>query len=126
MLLLYETMTGNVKRFLEKVGLHEHITEKPFVNEPFILVTNTIGFGESPESVKVFLRQNGRHLAGVAASGNRNWGKNFAHAADVIAAEFQVPILYKFELGGTAEDVTNFRERVKAFAEHRNKAEVPY
>ncbi|CAM3025509.1 class Ib ribonucleoside-diphosphate reductase assembly flavoprotein NrdI [Sporolactobacillus spathodeae] len=127
MLILYETMTGNVRRFLAKTGLdHQPIESVDLVSEPFILVTNTIGFGEAPESVHYFLRKNGTQLAAVAASGNRNWGKNFAHAADTIALEYHVPILYKFELGGTEEDVIKFRERVKVFDERSNQVKVIY
>lgn len=125
MLILYESMTGNVRRFLSKTGLSfQPISRTDTVDQPFILVTNTIGFGDAPECVKHFLARNGRYLRAVAASGNRNWGRNFAHAADVIAETCHVPVLYKFELGGTAEDVVNFRERVRAFVERSDQAEV--
>lgn len=116
--ILYETMTGNVRRFLAKTGLpHQPIESVDTVDEPFVLVTNTIGFGQVPETVSHFLRKNGRYLAAVAASGNRNWGQNFAKAADIIAVQFGVQVLCKFELGGTDADVTYFKERVKAFDE---------
>ena len=45
------------------------------VNEPYILVTGTIGFGEVPQEVQQFLQVNHQHLQAVAASGNRNWGQ---------------------------------------------------
>ena len=48
-----------------------------------------------------------------AASGNRNWGSLFARAADVIATKFRVPVLHKFELAGSEQDVQIFTERVK-------------
>ncbi|MCL1631134.1 class Ib ribonucleoside-diphosphate reductase assembly flavoprotein NrdI [Sporolactobacillus sp. CPB3-1] len=125
MRILYETMTGNVKRFLSKTGLdHQSIGNVDQVHEPFVLVTNTIGFGDAPEQVKAFLQKNSRYLVAVAASGNRNWGRNFAHAADVIAQLYNVPVLYKFELGGTDQDVAEFRERVKALAERSNQVEI--
>lgn len=125
MRILYETMTGNVKRFLAKTGLdHQPISNVGSVDEPYVLVTNTIGFGDAPDQVKDFLKRNGSCLVAVAASGNRNWGHNFAHAADVVAEMFHVPVLYKFELGGTAEDVVEFRERVKALAERSDKVKI--
>lgn len=127
MLILYETMTGNVKRFLGKTGLsYQPISSVDRVQEPFVLVTNTIGFGDAPETVKEFLMKNGNYLVAVAASGNRNWGNNFAHAADVVSKSYHVPILYKFELGGTAEDVAEFQERVKALAERSDQNKVLY
>lgn len=125
LLILYESMTGNVKRFLDKTKLpHQPIDSVKEADRPFILVTNTIGFGDAPERVKQFLVKNGHYLRAVAASGNRNWGRNFARAADVIAAAYHVPVLYKFELGGTIEDVTKFRERVRAFAERGDQTEI--
>ncbi|RYL95690.1 class Ib ribonucleoside-diphosphate reductase assembly flavoprotein NrdI [Sporolactobacillus sp. THM7-4] len=127
MLILYHSLTGNVRRFLAKTGLpHEPITRNETVDQPFLLVTNTIGFGDAPDRVKVFLRRNSRFLKAVAASGNRNWGTNFARAADVISAAYHVPILYKFELGGTTDDVIQFKERVKALAERSNEVEVSH
>ncbi|MCO7176068.1 class Ib ribonucleoside-diphosphate reductase assembly flavoprotein NrdI [Sporolactobacillus kofuensis] len=125
MRILYATMTGNVKRFLAKTGLaHQPISSVEKIDEPFVLVTNTIGFGDAPDQVKDFLSRNERNLVAVAASGNRNWGRNFAHAADVVAAMYHVPILYKFELGGTDHDVIEFRERVKALAERSDKIKI--
>jgi protein involved in ribonucleotide reduction len=127
MMILYETMTGNVKRFLAKTGLdHQPISSVDQVNEPYVLVTNTIGFGDAPDHVKDFLERNGQYLIAVAASGNRNWGRNFARAADVVANMYHVPVLYKFELGGTEKDVIEFRERVKALAERSDKVKILY
>ncbi|MFT8319037.1 MAG: class Ib ribonucleoside-diphosphate reductase assembly flavoprotein NrdI [Sporolactobacillus sp.] len=127
MLILYETMTGNVKRFLAKTGLpHTPIESMETVSQPFILVTNTIGFGNAPDNVQDFLKKNGHYLVAVAASGNRNWGRNFAHAADALASAYHVPVLYKFELGGTAEDVIKFKERVNAYDERSNQTQALY
>ena len=36
----------------------------------------------------------------VAASGNRNWGQNFAKAGHTISEEYKVPLM-KFEVQGT-------------------------
>lgn len=67
-----------------------------------------------------FLAANSAYLAGVAASGNRNWGDNYAKAADIIATQYGVPMVGRFELAGTDADVRQFIERVNAFDElHR-------
>ncbi len=50
---------------------------------------------------------------GVAASGNRVWGDNFAKSAEKISKQYQVPILGKFELSGTAKDVELFTQEVE-------------
>jgi protein involved in ribonucleotide reduction len=111
-------MTGNVKRFLNKVNLpHINIDNNPIVNEPYIIVTNTIGFGDVPKEVINFIEHHQSFLIGVAASGNTNWRNNFAHAADIISEKYNVPIIYKFELGGSSRDVENFRKVVKVIGE---------
>ena len=108
----YASMTGNVRRFIGKVGLPaEEITVNAAVDEPFILVTYTIGFGEVPKGVADFLRMNNANLRGVAVSGNRIWGANFGKAGDIIAREYGVPLLHRFELSGSDEDVRIFKER---------------
>lgn len=91
----------------------EHVDEVEDINSPFILVTYTTNFGEVPQSTKDFLDKNGKHLIGVAASGNKNWGEFFAGSADRISRSYQVPIIHKFELSGTAKDVDLFNQEVE-------------
>lgn len=42
-------------------------------------------------------------------------GSNYAKAADLIAEEYGVPIVHKFELAGTTEDVAKVREFVSEY-----------
>lgn len=117
MLIIYDSMTGNVKRFVEKTLLKStQLCSEMIVNEPFILVTYTIGIGEVPNKVATFVENNREHLVAVAASGNRNWGYNFARSADIISKKYSVPILLKFELSGTTKDVELFTQEVKRIA----------
>ena len=116
MLIVYDSMTGNVQRFVDKlntnsVKLHNDL----IVNEPYILVTYTIGFGEIPESTYNFLKHNSKYLIAVASSGNMNWGSNYGKAADKIANNFNVPLIMKFELSGTNEDINKFKQEVMVF-----------
>ncbi len=109
----YASLTGNVRRFASKLGRQTlEIRPNMCVEEPYVLITYTFGFGEVPTKVADFLRMNGSLLRGVAVSGNRNWGENYGKAGDIIAQEYGVPLLHKFELGGTAEDVRIFNERM--------------
>lgn len=111
-------MTGNVKKFISKTGFRSvQLTETLIVDEPYILVTYTIGIGEVPQKTVNFLRQNNKHLIAVAASGNRNWGSNFAKSADVIAEKYNIPLIHKFELAGTNKDIEIFTQEVKRIAE---------
>lgn len=78
------------------------------IDESFILVTPTYGFGAVPDTVKDFLRVNSYNLFAVASSGNRNWGQNFARAGEYISNDYSVPLLMKFELHGTPEERAQF------------------
>lgn len=117
-LIVYASLTGKVDRFVKKLGLPaRRMEEDIIIDEPFMMITYTCGFGEAPIDVLRFLDQNRSQLCGVAASGNRNWPK-FAYAADVIASRYRVPILHKFELAGRPSDVQLFLERVKRLELH--------
>lgn len=118
MKIYYYSIAGNIRRFLANCQLDaELLTASTIAAEPFVLVTNTLGFGEVPAPVAAFLRNNHRHLIAVASSGNRNWGANFARAADLISEQYNVPIILKFELSGTEEDTKYFTERVRCIDE---------
>ncbi|MDR4318707.1 ribonucleotide reductase stimulatory protein [Niallia circulans] len=118
MKIYYYSIAGNIRRFLANCQLDaELLTASTIAAEPFVLVTNTLGFGEVPAPVSAFLRNNHRHLIAVASSGNRNWGANFARASDLISEQYNVPIILKFELSGTEEDTKYFTERVRCIDE---------
>ncbi|WP_379968980.1 class Ib ribonucleoside-diphosphate reductase assembly flavoprotein NrdI [Ectobacillus sp. sgz5001026] len=119
MRIVYDSMTGNVKRFIHKIGMPAmQIREDLVMNEDFVLVTYTTGFGNVPDRVMKFLQNNNSFLKGVSASGNRNWGANYGASADKIANHYLVPVVSKFELSGTTRDVEYFKERVREIAAH--------
>ncbi|MBJ6364188.1 class Ib ribonucleoside-diphosphate reductase assembly flavoprotein NrdI [Paenibacillus sp. GCM10012307] len=119
MIVAYYSITGNVRRFVRKLGLppgrtvdiaEDGVSET--LAEPFILVTPTTGFGQVPGPVAKFAKINHKWFRGVAASGNRNWGASYGKAGDVLTERYDVPLLLRFELSGTDEDVRNFNEGV--------------
>lgn len=113
MLIVFDSRTGNVERFVKKLNLScVKIENDSVVSQPFVLVTYTDGFGNVPKSTLQFLEKNNVFLKGVASSGNRNWGVNFAKSADIISRMYNVPIILKFELSGTSRDVFEFNERL--------------
>ncbi|KQU12068.1 ribonucleotide reductase stimulatory protein [Bacillus sp. Leaf49] len=125
MLITYDTLTGNVQRFIDKITNNnylnvEKITEDTMITEPFIHITYTIGFGEVPKFTQEFIHNNKELLRGICSSGNKNWGNNFGLAADKIANQYNVPILLKFELAGTDSDVAKFIQEVK-FIDNQHK-----
>lgn len=126
-LVYYSTKSGNVHRFVERVGLPARripiSNEEPMlaVDEDYILVAPTYGGGHArgavPPQVKRFLNNpvNAAHLRGVIASGDRNYGAGFGLAGAIIARRFSVPHLYTFELFGTAEDIEQVKRGVSQF-----------
>ncbi|MNI14436.1 putative NrdI-like protein [compost metagenome] len=119
MLVAYDSKTGNVRRFVQKLNYEAiQIEETMTIDEPFILVTYTTGFGQVPDKVNSFLQRNHSLMAGVSASGNRNWGDGFAKSADTIAEQYGVPIISKFELSGTTQDIERFVREMNEFASH--------
>ncbi|WP_336832292.1 class Ib ribonucleoside-diphosphate reductase assembly flavoprotein NrdI [Staphylococcus pseudoxylosus] len=129
MKVVYFSFSGNVRRFIKKTELtnvmeitQSNCSEK--IEEPFILVTGTIGFGEVPQPVQSFLDVNKNLLKGVAASGNRNWGQNFAKAGRSISEKYQVPLLMTFEVQGTQTDISEFKDKVGHFNEDYGREEI--
>ncbi len=113
MLIVYSSKTGNVRNFVKKTGLTAvEIDDALRVTSPFVLVTYTNGFGQIPEQVVKFLKVHHKHMRGVAASGNANWGQLFAKSADTVSLLYSVPVILKFELSGTPHDVATFIQGV--------------
>ena len=122
MLIVYDSLTGNVRRFIDKLGLPaQRIRDELEVGEPFILVTYTTGLGIIPESTKKFLAAHAGLMRGVASSGNRNFGKYYGLAADLIAEQYNVPVIHKFEFAGLPSDVELFRKGVTKRETHRTE-----
>lgn len=119
MLVVYDSMTGNVERFIKKLG-HDKcikIEEGLKVNEPFVLITYTIFFGQTPKKTGDFLEDNSEHLLAVASSGDQNWGMAFAKAADNISEKYNVPILHKFQKAGTEKDMAKIKKGLEELSE---------
>lgn len=117
-LIYFSSVSGNTKRFVEKLGMSAvriplRASDEPIeADEPYVLVLPTYGGGNGsgavPKQVIRFLNEphNRTLLRGVISSGNTNFGKAYCLAGDIVAAKCDVPHLYRFELFGTPDDVT--------------------
>ncbi|MBP1326410.1 protein involved in ribonucleotide reduction [Leucobacter exalbidus] len=126
-LVYFSSISGNTKRFVEKLGrpaaripLYAH--EEPLVvTEPYVLLVPTYGGGPEtravPKQVIKFLNdeRNRTLLRGVMAAGNTNFGEGYAIAGEIISRKCQVPFLYRFELFGTPDDVNAVRKGMDTF-----------
>lgn len=125
MLLVYfSSVTENTRRFIDKldvpalrIPLKAADAELFTVSEDFVLVTPTYGSGGVPKQVIKFLNleQNRIQCRGVIGSGNRNFFENYAKAADTVSAKLEVPVLYRFELAGTQDDIEKVIEGMNTF-----------
>lgn len=92
------------------------ILERPLhENEPFFIIVPTYADNDGkhavPKAVINFVKTceadgSIKNLAGVVGTGNRNFGEYFGFAADVVSSRTQKPVIFKFELRGTPEEVT--------------------
>lgn len=117
----YSSTSGNTYRFVDALGIRSvripisMKEECPVMNEPYVLIcpcyADDDGSKAVPKQVIRFLNnpENREQMQGVIASGNRNFGKMFAHSGNIISKKCDVPCLYKFELSGTPTDVNNVR-----------------
>ncbi len=121
MIIYYDSKTGNVERFVGKLRVLADWQCIKVSNEMEIenfghLITFTTQMGKVPESTLRFLEKWHPYILSVSSSGNMNWGKNFALAADIISQEYKKPVLLKFELSGLDSDVKNFIQKVNEYA----------
>lgn len=126
-LVYYSSTSGNTHRFFEKLRLAglrlpvDAASAPPLLSEPFVLLLPTYGGaggkGAVPKPVIRFLNleANRSLIRGVIAAGNTNFGPDFCRAGSVVAQKCAVPLLYRFELLGTDEDVATVKQGLERF-----------
>ncbi|MBL3688573.1 class Ib ribonucleoside-diphosphate reductase assembly flavoprotein NrdI [Leucobacter chromiireducens] len=126
-LVYFSSVSGYTHRFVEKLGRPAHriplyAKDEPLVvTEPFVLLLPTYGGGPAtravPKQVIRFLNdeRNRKLIRGVIASGNTNFGEAYGLAGDIVARKCHVPVLYRFELFGTPDDVSVVHEGLEQF-----------
>lgn len=109
--LVYDSLTGNVRRLAEDLArqlggmpLFAVSRAQDLPEDDYLLLTYTFGTGGVPASTQAFLQERAARLRGVVSSGSFHWGQNFARAADVIAAQYAVPVVAKVNKAGSAAD----------------------
>ena len=121
----FSSVSENTKRFVEKLGIPSYRIPLP-LNEAStytherdsVLVTPTYGGGNEgatvPKQVIKFLNnpENRKHIKAVIGGGNTNFGEHFCRAGEIIAAKLGVPMIYRFEITGTPEEVVEAKERI--------------
>lgn len=108
----YASRTGNVEALVGSLGLDDALRindGSESINEDYILITYTDGYGDIPAEVEAFLASNSANLKGVIASGDKSYGDAYGLAGDKIAEQYNVPLLYKLENSGTDEEIAEIQ-----------------
>lgn len=110
-MIYYVSITGNIKKFVEKTGL-QGIDINTIKSAPGkgIFITPTIGVGEIPRESLEFVSKNHKKIVGLVGSGDKKWKSEYCAAVDKLSKRFNIPVLMKFELQGTGETVDRFKE----------------
>lgn len=124
-LVYFSSASGNTARMIDRLGLPAtrlaRTGEPITVNRPFVLICPTYADGQGrnavPKQVIRFLNiaQNRALIRGVIGSGNRNFGETFVLAGRIIAEKCAVPLLYRFELAGTDQDIARIHKGLARF-----------
>lgn len=122
----FSSTSENTKRFVEKLGLpakriplYAKDVEGFSIDTASVLVVPTYGGGEDKRAVPVqvikFLNnpENRKHIVGVIALGNTNFGESYCIAGDIVSEKLQVPLIYRVEILGTPEDVVEVKKRIE-------------
>lgn len=121
MYIYYDSKTGNVERFINKIKkikedwIFTKINSELKIENEGHLIIFTTKIGEVAESTRNFLlnAENRKYIKSVSSSGNMNWGIYFALAADKVSKEFGIPLGMKFELSGTQIQVNEYIKYVE-------------
>lgn len=125
MIVYFSSASGFTHKFVSKLGLRAQRiplrtpeAELFTVSDPYILITPTYGAdhkGYVPKQVIKFLNtaENRIGCRGVVASGNTNFGAEFALAGPIISSKLGVPLVHVFELAGMPEDIEAVSEGVR-------------
>jgi protein involved in ribonucleotide reduction len=120
-LIYFSSASGNTPRFIERLGRPAariplfSKRERLRATRPFVLVLPTYGGGglggAVPKQVIAFLNDpaNRALLRGVIAAGNTNFGDAYCLAGDIVARKTGAPVLYRFEIFGTQDDLEAVR-----------------
>lgn len=125
-LVYFSSVSRQTERFVEKLGdvtVHKiplrRGDEELLVSSPFVLITPTYGAGNGyrpvpPQVIKFLNNETNRSLIrGVVGGGNRNYGKFFCYAGEIISKKCNVPLLGKFEVFGLPGEAEEIREAIE-------------
>jgi protein involved in ribonucleotide reduction len=116
MKLIYMSITGNVRDFVERTEMDsiELNPSIPFeVNEDYIVVVPSYeGYINDDVSNLIDYKSNREHLVGFVGSGNLNFNQFYCINATQLSEKYDKPLIFKFEYSGTNKDLEDFKKEV--------------
>ena len=121
MIIYYDSRTGNVEKFIDKLRSLIHKWEYIKIEKTLTieyeghLVTYTTNFGVVPDVTYEFMKSksNRDKILSVSSSGNMNWGPLFGIAIDKLNEEYGTKKIMKFELSGKINEIEYFINEVE-------------
>jgi protein involved in ribonucleotide reduction len=97
------------------------------ISEPCVLIMPTYGANGKdfvPKQIIRFLNleQNRDKITAVIGSGNVNFLGDYCRGAEIVAQKLSVPLLYRFELAGTQDDVKNVKKGLTLWETEQQKS----
>jgi protein involved in ribonucleotide reduction len=117
MLIVYLSLTGNVKRFVSHLDMQSiEIKASDYqkkVKDKFIIIVPTYD-DEITDIASQFIDygNNVDYLIGFVGSGNMNFDNNYVFNAKDLSKKYNKPLIYNFEYSGTDTDLINFKREV--------------
>ncbi|PLR75408.1 class Ib ribonucleoside-diphosphate reductase assembly flavoprotein NrdI [Bacillus sp. V3-13] len=126
MLVVYLSLTGNVRSFVQQVGMEsiELNYANPLirVNEEYIVIAPTYD-DDITEVISSFIEygNNIDFLRGFVGSGNKNFDNSYCFNAVDLAKKYHKPLIFKFEFSGTDKEKKQFKKEVLKIEESRTQ-----
>jgi len=129
MILVYLSLTGNVKRFVESTNMDsvEINYSNPFieVDSDYLIVCPTYD-DDITDLFSDFIdhKNNLEKLNGFIGSGNLNFDQSFCFNAKDLSKKYNKPLIFTFEFSGTEKDLEEFIEEVHKVGITRTTKEI--
>lgn len=121
MLVVYLSLTGNTRRFIEKLNMKSlelnQMNPRVAIEEDFVLIIPTYS-DTVTDIICDFIdhQDNLKHLKGVVGGGEKNFGRRYIFSAKDVSKEYNIPLIFDFEKSGNSTDVENFKKEVDKLA----------
>ena len=117
MLVAYISLTGNTRRFVEKLDMKSleinQMQPEVEVNEDYVFILPT--YSDTLTDIAeqfITYKNNKKYLKGIIGGGEKNFGTKCVFSAKDLSKRLNVPIIFDFEKSGNNVDVEKFKKEV--------------